>query len=81
MLNRWLPSRRRKRLRLESVREDGLDALIVGSVQREGAGAGRLQSGRGMLCAQSQHSQRSPVALHGVGAGGEERFTLRLLRA
>ena len=51
--------------------EDGLDALVAECPEGQGAGAGGLQPRRAVVLAQAQHPQARPVALDGVGAGGE----------
>ena len=50
----------------------GLDALVGERVQRQGAEAGRLQPRCSMLPAKPQDAQAGPIALHGMGAGGQD---------
>ena len=63
---------RGERLVLQPVFEDGLDALVTERVQRQRASTGRLQPGRSVLFAQPQDAQTGPVALDGMGAGGQD---------
>src|SRR4030042_4329967 len=72
VLNRCERSRSRQWLSLQPVPEDGLEALIVGGAQSQAAGTGRLQPCRSVFFAQPQDAQTGPVALDGMGAGGQD---------
>ena len=71
--NRRVRDRSRgQRLVLQPVLQDGVNALVAERVQRQGAEAGRLQPRCSVLFAQPQDAQAGPIALHGMGAGGQD---------